>query len=132
MEEQCRGVTKSGRRCRNRTNLVDGYCRVHRDQAVSHETPTESVKKRQVERRVEEPGAAVFDEQVAPAVSRAQEREAKPAPARPSEPSQPHRTSAPPEQHPEERGWPVGLLSGALLALVAVALALVGRHRRGR
>lgn len=30
---QCKGTTKSGKRCRATVGLVDGYCRLHRDQA---------------------------------------------------------------------------------------------------
>jgi hypothetical protein len=29
--EQCKGLTKSGSRCKNTNGLVDGYCRLHRD-----------------------------------------------------------------------------------------------------
>ena len=32
--EQCKGITKSGKRCKNTQGLVDGYCRLHRDQAA--------------------------------------------------------------------------------------------------
>ncbi len=32
MSEQCRGITKSGERCRIKGNLVDGYCRLHQVQ----------------------------------------------------------------------------------------------------
>jgi hypothetical protein len=38
MEEQCKGITKRGTRCKNKSNLVDGYCRVHLDQVTSEET----------------------------------------------------------------------------------------------
>ncbi|MBD3316684.1 MAG: hypothetical protein GF344_12920 [Chitinivibrionales bacterium] len=55
MEEQCKGITKSGQRCKNRRNLVDGYCRVHRDQALSGAVPArpESEAERQTERHVQ-------------------------------------------------------------------------------
>ena len=33
MKEQCKGITKSGNRCKNSQGLVDGYCRLHKDQA---------------------------------------------------------------------------------------------------
>lgn len=33
MSEQCLGTTKSGTRCKITSNLVDGYCRLHRKQA---------------------------------------------------------------------------------------------------
>jgi len=32
MEDQCRGITKSGNRCKIRTGLQNGYCRLHTDQ----------------------------------------------------------------------------------------------------
>ncbi len=35
MEEQCKGITKSGNRCKIRVNLINGYCRIHQDQAAS-------------------------------------------------------------------------------------------------
>jgi hypothetical protein len=31
--EQCKGITKSGNRCKNTQGLVNGYCRLHKDQA---------------------------------------------------------------------------------------------------
>ncbi len=30
---QCKGITKSGNRCKITRGLVNGYCRLHRDQA---------------------------------------------------------------------------------------------------
>jgi hypothetical protein len=33
MSDQCLGITKSGTRCKISSNLVDGYCRLHRKQA---------------------------------------------------------------------------------------------------
>lgn len=33
MEEQCLGITKAGARCKIKTNLVHGYCRIHQNQA---------------------------------------------------------------------------------------------------
>ena len=32
MEEQCKGITKSGNRCKISQGLVNGYCRLHGDQ----------------------------------------------------------------------------------------------------
>lgn len=32
MEEQCKGITKSGNRCKIKQGLVNGYCRLHVDQ----------------------------------------------------------------------------------------------------
>ena len=32
MEEQCKGITKSGNRCKISQGLVNGYCRLHIDQ----------------------------------------------------------------------------------------------------
>ena len=39
IEQQCLGTTRSGERCRIRTNLIDGYCRLHRSQAAATENP---------------------------------------------------------------------------------------------
>ncbi|MBD3391005.1 MAG: hypothetical protein GF418_03055 [Chitinivibrionales bacterium] len=33
MSEQCKGMTKSGRRCRNRGDFANGFCRLHAGQA---------------------------------------------------------------------------------------------------
>jgi len=35
--EQCKGITKSGNRCKNLQGLVNGYCRLHKDQAPDAE-----------------------------------------------------------------------------------------------
>ena len=32
MEEQCKGITKSGKRCKIKQGLVNGYCKFHSDQ----------------------------------------------------------------------------------------------------
>lgn len=40
MSDQCLGITKNGTRCKISSNLVDGYCRLHRKQSEKqHETP---------------------------------------------------------------------------------------------
>lgn len=33
MSEQCKGITLNGTRCKIKSNLVEGYCRIHRTQA---------------------------------------------------------------------------------------------------
>ena len=37
MEEQCKGKTKSGKRCKIRQGLVNGYCKFHSDQDTERE-----------------------------------------------------------------------------------------------
>lgn len=37
MEEQCKGKTKSGRRCKIKQGLVNGYCKFHSDQDTERE-----------------------------------------------------------------------------------------------
>lgn len=39
--ETCKGTTKSGARCRATVGLVNGYCRLHRDQASDVASPVE-------------------------------------------------------------------------------------------
>jgi len=34
MHEQCKGLTRSGERCKIKAGLVDGYCRLHREQTT--------------------------------------------------------------------------------------------------
>lgn len=38
MAEQCKGLTKSGKQCRNKNGLIDGYCNLHGDQAPQKKT----------------------------------------------------------------------------------------------
>lgn len=38
--EQCKGITKSGERCKNTRNLVNGYCRLHVSQSDQQDEPT--------------------------------------------------------------------------------------------
>lgn len=33
MENKCKGITKTGKRCKNKNGLVNGYCKLHVDQA---------------------------------------------------------------------------------------------------
>jgi len=35
--EQCKGITKSGNRCKITQGLVNGFCRLHKDQAPAVE-----------------------------------------------------------------------------------------------
>lgn len=35
--EQCKGITKSGNRCKITQGLVNGFCRLHKDQAPDAE-----------------------------------------------------------------------------------------------
>lgn len=37
MEEQCKGKTKSGKRCKIRQGLINGYCKFHKDQDTESE-----------------------------------------------------------------------------------------------
>ena len=37
MEEQCKGKTKSGKRCKIKQGLVNGYCKFHSDQYAEKE-----------------------------------------------------------------------------------------------
>ena len=37
MQEQCKGKTKSGKRCKIRQGLVNGYCKFHSDQDTERE-----------------------------------------------------------------------------------------------
>jgi hypothetical protein len=38
MEDRCKGVTKSGKQCRNKNGLVNGYCKLHVNQAPDPKT----------------------------------------------------------------------------------------------
>ena len=38
MEERCKGFTKSGKQCKNKNGLVNGYCKLHADQAPAAKT----------------------------------------------------------------------------------------------
>ncbi|MFP4417473.1 MAG: DUF5763 domain-containing protein [Fibrobacterota bacterium] len=38
MEDQCLGTTKAGARCKIKTNLVNGYCRIHQHQSPGKDT----------------------------------------------------------------------------------------------
>lgn len=40
MEEQCKGITKSGNRCKITQGLVNGYCRMHTDQDPGNKRQT--------------------------------------------------------------------------------------------
>jgi hypothetical protein len=40
MEEQCKGITKSGNRCKIKQGLVNGYCRLHTDQDPGNQRQT--------------------------------------------------------------------------------------------
>lgn len=40
MEEQCKGITKSGNRCKIKQGLVNGYCRLHIDQDTGSKRKT--------------------------------------------------------------------------------------------
>ena len=37
MEKQCKGKTKSGKRCKFKQGLVNGYCKIHKDQDTEKE-----------------------------------------------------------------------------------------------
>lgn len=41
MQEQCKGITKSGNRCKITVGLVNGYCRLHVDQDADAEIKKE-------------------------------------------------------------------------------------------
>ena len=40
MNEQCKGLTRSGERCKIKAGLVDGYCRLHRRKSTETEEDT--------------------------------------------------------------------------------------------
>jgi hypothetical protein len=107
MEEQCLGITKSGNRCKIRVNLVNGYCRIHQDQAGN---------------------AGAQSRDAAPSgTATSQSR-------RPAQPAREPRHDSPPREEPRAHpsgGEPAGLakLLIAAAALIAV-LAIVTRGRK--
>ncbi len=56
---QCNGTTKSGNRCKNSQGLVNGYCRLHKDQAPAPETNTADEKPPDSSRDEESPFTGV-------------------------------------------------------------------------
>lgn len=49
MAEQCKGITRSGTRCKITRNLKNGYCRFHIDQAQQSVKEQNEIKKQKPE-----------------------------------------------------------------------------------
>ncbi len=48
MAEQCKGLTKSGKQCRNKNGLVNGYCNLHVKQAPDNKIDDDEEKPKTV------------------------------------------------------------------------------------
>ncbi len=59
---QCKGTTKSGNRCKITTGVVDGYCRMHIDQAPATENEPVNEELHDIPREEELPFTDVASE----------------------------------------------------------------------
>ncbi|NLG19571.1 MAG: hypothetical protein GX556_19805 [Fibrobacter sp.] len=58
MQEQCRGITRSGERCKISGNLKDGYCHLHVNQAPAVERVVEKGSKPEIAPEISAVGPA--------------------------------------------------------------------------
>ena len=62
MEEQCKGITKSGNRCKIKRGLTNGYCRVHRERDTDKRKKAVDEEKRESHERKERDITDVADD----------------------------------------------------------------------